>query len=79
MITLDSGKRPSESVRNEVGGPHLGDGDNLYPAGQNQRSRRHLPMSERGIEALKACRNGQTEGWIFPSDSACGHIVSVAK
>jgi len=36
-------------------------------------------MSERVIEALQARRNGQTEGWVFPSDSECGHITTVAK
>jgi hypothetical protein len=36
-------------------------------------------MSERVIEALQIRRNGQTQGWLFPSDSACGHTTSVAK
>lgn len=36
-------------------------------------------MSERVTDALEARRNGQTEGWVFPSDSDCGHITTVAK
>ena len=36
-------------------------------------------MSVRVIEVLGARRNGQTEGWVFLSDSACGHITTVAK
>jgi integrase len=51
----------------------------FIPQGKTKRSRRHLPMSERVIEALQIRRNGQTEGWVFPSDSACGHTTSVAK
>jgi len=36
-------------------------------------------MSERVTTALHFRRNGQTEGWVFPSDSRHGHITSVAK
>ena len=36
-------------------------------------------MSERLIKVLEARRNGQIEGWVFPSDSASGHITTVAK
>lgn len=32
-------------------------------------------MSERLIKVLEVCRSGQTEGWVFPSDS----ITTVAK
>ena len=51
----------------------------LIPRGKTKRSRRHVPMSQRVIEALQIRRNGQTQGWVFPSDSACGHTTSVAK
>jgi integrase len=51
----------------------------FIPRGKTKRSRRHLLMSERVIEALQVRRKGQTEGWVFPSDSVCGHTTSVAK
>jgi integrase len=79
IITLDSGMRPSEVFAMRWEDLTWETGMIFIPRGKTKRSRRHLPMSERVIEALKARRNGQTEGWVFPSDSACGHIVSVAK
>lgn len=36
-------------------------------------------MSERVTKALHLRRDGQTEGWVFPSDSRYGHITTVAK
>jgi integrase len=79
IITLDSGMRPSEVFAMRWEDLTWDTGMIFIPRGKTKRSRRHLPMSERVIEVLEARRNGQTEGWIFPSDSACGHIVSVAK
>ena len=51
----------------------------FIPRGKTPRSRRYIPMSERVIAALDARRNGQKEGWVFPSDSVTGHLGTVAK
>jgi integrase len=79
IIVLDSGMRPSEVFEMRWEDLTWDPGMIFIPRGKTKRSRRYLPMSERVIEALQARRNDQTEGWVFPSDSACGHITTVAK
>jgi integrase len=79
IIVLDSGMRPSEVFEMRWEDLTWEPGMIFVPRGKTKRSRLYLPMSERVIEALQARRNGQTEGWVFPSDSACGHITTVAK
>jgi integrase len=79
IIVLDSGMRPNEVFNMRWEDLTWDPGMIFVPRGKTKRSRRHLPMSERVIEALQTRRKSQTEGWVFPSDSACGHIVSVAK
>ncbi len=79
IIVLDTGMRPDEVFRMRWEDFTWDPGMIFVPRGKTKRSRRHLPMSERVIEALQARRNDQTEGWVFPSDSACGHTTTVAK
>lgn len=78
-IVLDTGMRPSEVFRMRWEDFTWDPGTIFVPRGKTKRSRRYLPMSERVIETLQARRDGQTEGWVFPSDSECGHITTVAK
>ncbi len=79
IIVLDSGMRPSEVFNMRWEDLTWDPGTIFVRRGKTKRSRRYLPMSERVIESLQGRRNGQTEGWVFPSDSACGHITTVAK
>lgn len=79
IIVLDSGMRPNEVFKMRWEDQTWDPGMIFIPRGKTKRSRRHLPMSERVIDALQARRKGQTEGWVFPADSACGHITTVAK
>jgi integrase len=79
ILVLDSGMRPNEVFEMRWEDLTWDPGTIFIPRGKTKRSRRHIPMSERVIEALNRRRNGQTEGWVFPSDSACGHTTSVAK
>ncbi|MCU1226503.1 MAG: site-specific recombinase XerD [Edaphobacter sp.] len=79
ILVLDSGMRPSEVFEMRWEDLTWNPGMIFIPRGKTKRSRRYLPMSERVIEALQNRRNGQTEGWVFPSDSVCGHTTSVAK
>ena len=51
----------------------------FIPRGKTKRSRRFLPMSQRVRDTLLARRGMQAEGWVFPSESGCGHITTVAK
>jgi integrase len=79
MLVLDSGMRPSEVFEMRWENLTWDPGMIFIPRGKTKRSRRHLPMSGRVIEALQIRRKDQTEGWVFPSDSVCGHTTSVAK
>lgn len=78
-IILDSGMRPGEVFQMRWEDIAWDRGMIFIPRGKTKRSRRYIPMSERVITSLHLRRNGQTEGWVFPSDSRCGHITSVAK
>jgi len=79
IIILDSGMRPGEVFRMRWEDIAWDRGMIFIPRGKTPRSRRFIPMSDRVTEALHARRDGQTEGWVFPSDSADGHLITVAK
>lgn len=76
ILFPDSGMRPSEVFEMRWEDLTWNPGMLFIPRGKTKRSRCHIPMSDRGIEALHDRRNGQIEGWVFPSDSRCGHITS---
>jgi len=78
-LILDSGMRPGEIFQMRWEDIEWDSGTIFIPRGKTKRSRRHIPMSDRVITALHIRRNGQTEGWVFPSDSRHGHITTVAK
>ena len=78
-LILDSGMRPGEVFQMRWEDIAWDRGMIFIPRGKTRRSRRHIPMSERVTKALHLRRNGQTEGWVFPSDSRYGHITTVAK
>ncbi|HZL25188.1 MAG TPA: site-specific integrase [Acidobacteriaceae bacterium] len=79
VIVLDCGMRPSEVF--EMRWEDLAwDTEMIFiPRGKTKQSRRLLPMSARVREALQARWDGQASGWVFPADSRCGHITTVAK
>ncbi len=78
-LILDSGMRPGEVFQMRWEDIAWDRGMIFIPRGKTRRSRRHVPMSERVAKILHQRRNGQTEGWVFASDSRCGHITTVAK
>lgn len=78
-VILDTGMRPSEVFRMRWEDINWGRGMIFIPHGKTRQSRRYIPMSERVTQALHFRRNGQTEGWVFPSDSVTGHITTVGK
>jgi integrase len=63
ILVPDSGMRPSEVFQMRWEDLTWDPGMIFIPRGKTKRSRRHLPMSERVIEALQIRRNGQTQGW----------------
>lgn len=79
ILILDSGMRPGEVFQMRWEDIAWDRGMIFIPRGKTARSRRFIPMSERVTKALHLRRNGQTEGWVFPSDSKCGHLTTVAK
>jgi len=79
IIILDSGMRPGEvfQMRWE---DIAWDREMIFiPRGKTPRSRRFISMSDRVKKGLETRREGQTEGWVFPSDSKPGHLTTVAK
>lgn len=78
-LILDSGMRPGEVFQMRWEDIAWDRGVIFIPRGKTPRSRRFIPMSDRVTNALDARRNGQTEGWVFPSDSKPGHLTTVAK
>ena len=78
-LILDSGMRPGEVFQMRWEDIAWDRGMIFIPRGKTKRSRRHIPMSERVAKTLQQRRNDQTEGWVFASDSRCGHITTVAK
>ncbi len=79
MLVLDAGMRPSEIFQMRWEDLTWDPGFIFIPTGKTRRSRRHVPMSERVMHSLQVRRGTHTEGWVFPSDSECGHITTVAR
>jgi integrase len=78
-LILDSGMRPGEVFQMRWEDIAWDRGMIFIPRGKTRRSRRHVPMSDRVTATLHLRRKGQTKGWVFVSDSNCGHITTVAK
>ena len=78
-IMLDTGMRPGEVFRMCWEDISWERKSIFIPKGKTPRSRRYVVMSDRMCEALDTRRNGQQEGWVFPSDSKPGHVTTVAK
>jgi len=78
-LILDSGMRPGEVFQMRWEDIAWDRGMIFIPKGKTARSRRFIPMSERVTRAFHLRRNGEAEGWVFPSGSKCGHLTTVAK
>jgi integrase len=75
----DTGGRPDEIFRlrvEDIDWEHL----NIFNRyGKTKKSKRYLPISDRMVPELKRLTGGRSEGWVFPSDSKCGHLTTVSK
>jgi integrase len=78
IIMMDCGMRPGEVFQMRWEDIDRERNVIFIPRGKTRLARRYLPMSERIIAALESRREGQTEGWVFPSDSESGHLTTVA-
>jgi len=79
LIMLDTGMRPSEVFRMRWEDVNWDAGSIFIPYGKTRNSRRHVPMSQRVKDALWTRAEPARAGWIFPSKSSSGHLVSVTK
>lgn len=79
VIMLDTGMRPSEVFRMRWENVNWDTRTIFIPYGKTRNSRRYVPMSQRIIDALLVRAVGKREGWVFPSHSRSGHLVSVEK
>ena len=77
VIAMDTGMRPSEifSMRWE---DVLWEAEEIFiPKSKTDAGRRRVPMSKRMLAALLQRWAGGRQGWVFPTRSASGHIMSV--
>ncbi len=47
--------------------------------GKTRKSKRYLPISDRMVPELEQLVDGRSEGWLFRSNSKCGHLTTVSK
>jgi len=79
VMVQDTGGRPDEIFRlrvEDIDWEHL---HILNRYGKTKKSRRYLPISDRMVPELKRLAGSRTEGWLFLSDSKCGHLTTVSK
>ena len=51
----------------------------FVPDSKTPTGRRYIPMSDRVMDLLMVRCAGKSEGWVFPADSAAGHITTIDK
>jgi integrase len=79
VIMLDTGMRPSEVFRMCWEDVNWETGSIFIPWGKTRNSRRYVPVSKRVMSVLLARAENKRTGWVFPSRSRFGHLVSVEK
>jgi len=78
MCAQDTGARPNEVFRIRVENIDWQQRSIFNPHGKSKNSKRHLPISDRVFEVLTRRVAGREEGWLFLSNSKCGHLTTVA-
>jgi integrase len=79
MVMQDTGMRPSEVLEMRLENLHWADRRVWIPSGKSAKARRFVGMTERMHELLSAwCHGGEGSGWLFPSRSKTGHLMSIA-
>lgn len=79
IIVQDTGARPDEAFRLRIEDIDWDHWQIFNRYGKTKKSKRYLPISDRMVAELKRLVCGRVEGWLFPSDSKCGHLTTVAK
>lgn len=76
LISQDSGLRPDEVIRMRWDNV-LWDKNLIFnPDGKTERSRRHVPLSDRVRSLLRVRAQGATSEWVFPSKRKKGSHIS---
>jgi len=79
LIMQDTGMRPQDAFRMRWEHINWFKRVLFIPYGKTKNSRRHVPLSERVVEALEL-RGVAANGWVFPSKrSKSGHVSNVAN
>ena len=79
VMVQDTGGRPDEIFRLRVEDINWERRHIFNRYGKSKKSKRYLPISDRMMVELKRLVGGRAEGWLFPSDSKCGHLTTVSK
>jgi integrase len=72
-VLIDCGLRPEECFR-LTWQDSIRDGAIEIHTGKGRGSRRRIPASQRVLGVVEMRRAGATSGWVFPADTASGHI-----
>ncbi len=79
MIMQDTGMRPSEVLEMRLENLRWAERRVWIPSGKSSKARRFVGMTERMHRLLSAWCNGEAgPGWLFPSRSKTGHLLSIA-
>lgn len=84
-IISSSGMRPSECFEMRWEYIHWDLAVYQNPKGKTKTSRRHVPLNFPPFDCMsilkvRHAREGSpAEGWIFPANSACGHMTTINK
>ena len=79
ILCQDTGGRPEEIFRMRIEHIDWGTRTIFNPHGKSKNSKRYFPISDRAEEVLKRRAGERKEGWLFPSKSKSGHLMTVAK
>jgi integrase len=82
LVMRGTGMRPREIYRARWEHVKLGEGIYQNPDGKTATVQRAVPLLDTAGEIFRRrwLEQGQSKsGWVFPSDSKSGHIVSIAK
>ncbi|WP_260738217.1 tyrosine-type recombinase/integrase [Tunturiibacter lichenicola] len=79
MIMQDTGMRPSEVFEIRLENLLWAERRIWIPSGKTAKSRRFVGMTERMHQLLSSwCHGSEGPGWLFPSNSKTGHLMSIA-
>jgi integrase len=82
IVLRATGMRPAEAYSMRWEYIDWNTGIYLNPSGKTKSAHRAIPLLDEALPVLSRRRVAQGQpgqGWVFPSDSKSGHVVSIAK